>query len=356
VSAGTAQSEFAARLLHWHARHGRHNLPWQIDPTPYRVCLSEVMLQQTQVATVVPYFERFVAAFPDVGALARAPLDEVLHLWSGLGYYSRARNLHKTAGVIAAQHGGEFPADVDGLMALPGIGRSTAGAIIALAGNRRAAILDGNVKRVLARYHAIAGWPGTTAVLKRLWALAEAALPEDNFRDYSQAQMDLGATLCTRQKPACEQCPLVRDCRAYAAGRTQDYPGTRPRRALPLRSTCFLIIEDADGAVLLERRPPHGVWGGLWCFPEITSETDLRTGVPALGIERYKLVQRMDRITHTFTHFRLHIVPLHVAAEFAAGCVREDDDKCWYVPGDTQRLGLPTPVTRLLNSLHVRQP
>ncbi|MEQ8493042.1 MAG: A/G-specific adenine glycosylase, partial [Gammaproteobacteria bacterium] len=238
-------SDFATRLVAWQAAQGRHDLPWQRERSPYRVWLSEIMLQQTQVATVIPYFERFTARFADVSALAAADLDEVLHLWSGLGYYSRARNLHATAKRVCAEHGGVFPRNQDALLALPGIGRSTAAAIIALAHDEPAAILDGNVKRVLARYHAEPGWPGESAVAKRLWDHAAHHLPAHGARAYTQALMDLGATVCTRSNPACARCPLATDCAARAAGNPADYPGRRPRRALPIRATCFLIIENA---------------------------------------------------------------------------------------------------------------
>ncbi len=351
MSTETVKADFAARLLAWQAVHGRHDLPWQRQRTPYRVWLSEIMLQQTQVQTVIPYFERFTAAFPEVTALAAAPLDEVLHLWSGLGYYSRARNLHRTAGIVAREHAGEFPAEVEALAALPGIGRSTAGAIVALAGNRRAAILDGNVKRVLARHHAVAGWPGRSAVLKRLWALAEAHLPDAGWRDYTQALMDLGATLCTRRNPQCTRCPVATDCAAHAAGNPHDYPAPKPRRALPERSTCFLVIEDGAGAVLLERRPPQGVWGGLWCFPEIDDEEIALARAAELGVERAEPRGRLPVLRHTFTHFRLEITPLRLQALQSGAAVRENDDLRWYRGEADARLGLSAPVTRLLAAL-----
>jgi len=340
--------DFARRLVAWQARHGRHDLPWQRERTPYRVWLSEIMLQQTQVTTVIPYFERFTARFASVADLATAEIDDVLHLWSGLGYYSRARNLHATAQRIVVEHHGVFPDTQDALATLPGIGRSTAAAIIALAHDRPAAILDGNVKRVLARYHAEAGWPGESAVLKRLWGHAEQHLPARRVRDYTQALMDLGATVCTRTRPSCERCPLQRDCRAAAAGNPGDYPGRRPRRSVPHRATCFLIIENTYGQVLLERRPPSGVWGGLWCFPEAAHEADIAARMEELGLIRYRQVARLPAFTHTFTHFRLAITPLLLRAEEAAKTLRDGHDTHWYSADDSTRIGVSAPVARLL--------
>jgi A/G-specific adenine glycosylase len=343
--------DFASRLLRWHVSHGRHDLPWQREPSPYRVWLSEVMLQQTQVGTVLGYFERFTQTFADVKALAEAPLDEVLHLWSGLGYYSRARNLHKTAQIVASEYGGEFPDQLDALIALPGIGRSTAGAIIALAGNRRAAILDGNVKRVLARHYAIEGWPGTTSVLKQLWATAESVLPSDDYRNFTQAEMDLGATVCTRRNPNCEACPLRSDCAARAQGRIDEFPGRRPRRQVPTRSACFLIVSDRNRSILLQRRPPNGIWGGLWCFPEIANEATLPQTMAELGLRNYVMSGKMAPIPHTFTHFKLLMEPLCIEVGEQVTVVRETDAVCWYNSSEAPQLGLPMPVSRLLNAL-----
>ncbi|MDQ2694431.1 MAG: A/G-specific adenine glycosylase, partial [Pseudomonadota bacterium] len=267
--------DFSRRVLDWHDRHGRKNLPWQQAPTPYRVWVAEIMLQQTQVATVIPYYRRFLARFPDIAALADAPLDDVLHLWSGLGYYARARNLHRAAVILRDRHGGELPLDFAALRALPGIGRSTAGAILAQAAGRRHAILDGNVRRVLARYHAVAGWPGQAAVNDALWEYAEGHTPHDRLAAYTQAMMDLGALVCTRRRPACAACPLAGGCQAHAQGRETDYPETRPRRQLPVRATRMLLLCAATGEVLLERRPPSGVWGGLWSFPECPPAADV---------------------------------------------------------------------------------
>lgn len=342
----------STRLLAWYDRAGRRSLPWQQTRTAYRVWLSEIMLQQTQVAIVVLYFERFATRFPDVAAMAAADLDEVLHLWSGLGYYSRARNLHKAARMVATQHGGTVPADLDGLLSLPGIGRSTAGAILALTHDRPVAILDGNVKRVLARFHAVAGWPGKSAVLKQLWSLAEDHLPQRRARDYTQALMDLGAMVCTRQRPACAACPLASDCAAHRAGNTKDFPAPKPKRELPLRTTYFLVLERDDGAVLLERRPPSGIWGGLWCFPAVDNETDTAERAARLGFEAAVVSERLPPIAHGFTHFKLHIRPLRLSAREAAGVVRDRDDLVWYSGGDSPRIGLSKPVARLLKEIH----
>ena len=258
----------AERLVHWHARHGRRHLPWQRNPTPYRVWVSEIMLQQTRVGVVIAYYERFMARFPALADLADAPLDDVLALWSGLGYYSRARNLHRAAVLVRDRHDGQMPCDTAALVALPGIGRSTAGAILALSHGDRHPILDGNVKRVLCRYHGIEGWPGRGAIERTLWTLAERHTPHEGVAAYTQAVMDLGATLCVRSRPLCSLCPIEAGCTARRDGTQARIPAPRPRRAVPHRQTAFLVLRDASGALLLERRPPSGIWGGLWCFPE----------------------------------------------------------------------------------------
>lgn len=342
---------FSERLIIWYREHGRHDLPWQQERTDYRVWLSEIMLQQTQVRTVIPYFERFVFAFPEVSILAAASIDDVLHLWSGLGYYTRARNLHAAARILVDEYDGRFPQSLEALIGLPGIGRSTAGAILALSGNRPVAILDGNVKRVLARYHAIEGWTGRTPVLKKLWDLSARYVPEDNPRDYTQAIMDLGATVCTRSKPDCECCPLRDDCKARRLGRVEAYPEPRPRRDLPHRKTCFLVIENEAGQVLLQRRPPSGVWGGLWSFPEAADEMKLVERVTALGFRNACIRGRLRSMTHKFTHFRLEIQPLLLDAGAAFEHVADADDLCWYSGEDSIKIGLPAPVSRLLKTL-----
>ncbi|HET8730461.1 MAG TPA: A/G-specific adenine glycosylase, partial [Moraxellaceae bacterium] len=258
--------DFATAVLAWFDEHGRKTLPWQQNPSPYRVWVSEIMLQQTQVATVIPYYERFLARFPDVHALAAAPQDDVLHLWTGLGYYARARNLQKAAQMLVDQYGGEFPETVDEVAGLPGIGRSTAGAILSLSRQHWAVILDGNVKRVLSRFHAVS--ETGAAQEKRLWPLAEQHTPQQRVHHFNQAMMDLGATLCTRTRPACLLCPLQSACRGFAEGEPTAYPGKKATRTLPEKSVTLLVFLNADGEVLLEQRPSPGIWGGLWSFPE----------------------------------------------------------------------------------------
>ena len=312
----TAEYPFARALLAWFDRHGRRDLPWQRNPTAYRVWVSEIMLQQTRVAAVIPYFERFTARFPDVDALAAAGLDEVLKLWSGLGYYARGRNLHAAARAVHADHGGRFPETFEELVALPGIGRSTAGAILALAYGRRYPILDGNAKRVLARFHAVAGWPGETAVRDRLWALAERHTPRRRVGEYTQAIMDLGATLCTRTRPGCLLCPVAGGCRAHAAGDPTGYPAPRPKRPYPTREKLLLVMRDAAGRVLVERRPPSGIWGGLWSFPEASADLEFGDAAAAAA-RRHGLrpgrARALAPVEHGFTHFRLRATPVVVS-------------------------------------------
>ncbi|WP_018232768.1 A/G-specific adenine glycosylase [Thioalkalivibrio thiocyanodenitrificans] len=346
-----SRSDFSQRLLAWYDRHGRHDLPWQQDPTPYRVWVSEIMLQQTQVGTVIPYFRRFMDRFPSVDRLAGAPLDDVLHHWSGLGYYARARNLHKAAQVLCVRHGGRFPRDPEALEALPGIGRSTAGAILSLAFGERRPILDGNVRRVLARHAGIEGWSGSSAVLGRLWRLAEERTPGERVAHYTQAIMDLGATVCTRTRPACAGCPVARDCVARVSGRTGDLPTPRPKRSQPLRDTCMLMIAGPRG-VLLEQRPAPGLWGGLWGFPEVASEDHALAWCRIhLGVEPAP-PRAWEPFVHTFTHFRLRITPLLVRLEDPAGGVMEGAGRVWYNSGTSAGLGLAAPVARLLNTLN----
>jgi len=352
-AARRGRAPFAVRVLAWGERHGRRGLPWQRRPTPYRVWISEIMLQQTQVATVIPYYRRFVARFPSVRALAAAELDEVLALWSGLGYYARGRNLHRAAGVVAREHGGRFPRGPEALVALPGIGRSTAGAILSLACGQRRAILDGNVKRVLCRHAGVRGWPGDSGVQRALWALAEARLPETGCREYTQAMMDLGATVCTARDPACGGCPVRGDCVAYRDGRVRELPAPRPRRALPEREATFLLLRNARGELLLQRRPPSGVWGGLWCFPECAATAELPERLAGLGLAGATAPRALAPRTHTFSHFRLRITPLLLEIRPAAPRrVREPAASRWLAPGDAAGVGLAAPVARLVASVH----
>ncbi len=340
----------APRLLDWFDHHGRHDLPWQRDPTPYRVWVSEVMLQQTQVATVIPYYERFMARFPDVQALATAPIDEVLHHWSGLGYYARARNLQRTAQLLVAGHDGEFPASLDEVQALPGIGRSTAGAILALSRGERHPILDGNVRRVLARHFAVEGFSGLPAVAAKLWQLAEAETPHERVAAYTQAVMDLGATICTRARPTCEACPLSATCQAFAQGLQTSLPSPRPKqKARRLRTTHMLIAVGENGAVLLEQRPARGLWGGLWSLPEFADEAAAAALCSArLGIAEPTLEQQ-PVLRHVFTHFDLDILPLCVRCQ-PGGALMDGPGYLWYNSRAPQRLGLAAPVAGLIRS------
>lgn len=342
---------FAVRLLDWFERHGRHDLPWQQPRTPYRVWLSEIMLQQTQVRTVIPYFERFVAAFPDVAALAAASTDALMAHWAGLGYYARARNLQAAARLCVAQHDGELPRDLDALIALPGIGRSTAGAILAQAWGERVPILDGNVKRVLTRCHGIAGWPGLPAIEKRLWALAEAHLadvPAGRMADYTQAQMDFGATLCTRAKPACAICPLQDDCTALREGQVEVLPTPKPGKPLPEREATALLLENAAGEVLLQRRPPTGIWASLWTLPQADTDAAMRAWFEAGIVGDYDAAEALPVIVHTFSHYRLHLRPLRLRQVALRDAVRDNDDLRWVARGALDALGLPAPIRALL--------
>jgi A/G-specific adenine glycosylase len=347
---------FAATLLAWFDQNGRKHLPWQKRRTPYRVWVSEIMLQQTQVGTVVPYFERFVARFPDVEALAAAEQDEVLHLWSRLGYYSRARNLHAAARHVVTERRGKLPTDIHGWQALPGVGRSTAGAILALSRGKRHPILDGNVKRVLCRYHGIETWPGESETEKSLWVLAESHTPKRRLAAYTQAIMDLGATVCVRRQPRCHECPLRGGCSAFLNQTSDAIPAPRPKKPRPLRRTRFLILRDENQAVLLERRPPSGVWGGLWGFPECPLGAD-----PALacaerfGIKPSRASYLKPRL-HGFTHFRLQIEPvlLEVDTDANADRIMEPGSVLWYKDASSNRLGLAAPVGRILGELPPR--
>ncbi|MDP5064915.1 MAG: A/G-specific adenine glycosylase, partial [Haliea sp.] len=337
--------------LAWFDQHGRKDLPWQHDTSPYRVWVSEIMLQQTQVRTVTPYFERFMQRFPAVQALAEAPIDEVLHLWTGLGYYARARNLHRAAQQVCTDHGGEFPRSLEGLQSLPGVGRSTAGAILSIAFGQPAAILDGNVKRVLARYHAVAGWPGGSTVHRMLWDCAEKHTPQARIADYTQAMMDLGATLCTRSRPRCEDCPLQHTCAAHAEGRQSEFPGKKPRKALPTRSTVFLILRDAQGEVLLQQRPPSGIWGGLWCFPELASIEEANDwSIDHFGCAP-ETTQAGEPFRHTFSHYHLEIQPLHAQLDTRPEAIMAASDQLWYNVRQPSSIGLAAPVARLLATL-----
>jgi len=334
---------FAERLLRWQKAAGRHDLPWQQTRDAYRIWLSEIMLQQTQVATVIPYYQRFLEAFPDVRTLAAAPIERVIQLWAGLGYYARARNLHRCAQRVVAEHGGQFPDSPEQLAALPGIGRSTAAAIAAFAYGRRAAILDGNVKRVLCRQFGVDGFPAASAVDRRLWALADSLLPDGDIEAYTQGLMDLGATVCTRSRPQCAICPLEADCVARISGRQHELPASRPRPQLPERRSGFVLITDGQH-LLLERRPPSGLWGGLLVPPEGAVDTVLaRYGL-------HQLDQRaLPPLRHTFTHFRLLLEP--VLCRVQAGSRVAEPGSEWLALDTAAGAGVPTPIRKLIRQV-----
>lgn len=344
-----AMKDFSKRLITWHRRHGRHDLPWQRTRDPYQVWLSEIMLQQTQVGTVIPYYERFRARFPNVASLARASLEDVLRLWAGLGYYSRARNLHRTARAILDQHGGVFPEQRSALEALPGVGRSTAAAIAAFAFGAREAILDGNVKRVLARHFAVGGFMGNKTVENVLWSLAESLVPRRAVETYTQALMDLGATVCTRASPGCGRCPLASSCVALAQGSVAAYPARRPRRTTPVRSVVMLLLL-REGKILLEQRPPSGIWGGLWSFPEMPADGEVRAHCAAqLGCEVGTPVA-LQPLRHGFTHFTLDIRPCRCEVSRLMPRAGEPG-RAWFTLERARDAGVPVPVKKLLGRL-----
>ncbi len=339
---------FQQKILVWFDLFGRKELPWQLNISPYRVWLSEVMLQQTQVTTVIPYFNRFIQKFPDVHQLANAPLDSVLHLWSGLGYYARARNLHKTAKSISVT-GGEFPNDLNLLMQLSGIGRSTAGAISSIAFNKSQPILDGNVRRVLARFHVVSGWTGSTKVSNKLWQLSSDYTPLLRVADYTQAMMDLGATICIRSKPKCMQCPINSACLAKIEGKISELPTPKPKKSLPVKKTTFLMLQDQQGRVLLEQRPKTGIWGGLWSFPEYESLANIQSWFLEKNIP-IKLIKQLDEQRHTFSHYHLDYTGVMVKTDNPNNIVMETNQSVWYKLTQFESLGLPAPIKRLLQN------
>ena len=339
-----ATEAFALRLVRWQKQHGRHDLPWQRTTDPYRVWLSEIMLQQTQVTAVIPYYARFLARFPDYASLADASEEQVMQLWSGLGYYSRARNLHKAAQEIVRL--GAFPRDRAEIQSLPGIGRSTAAAIAAFAFGSCEAILDGNVKRVLARHFAVAGFPGQKAVEQRLWTIAESVLPAHDIEAYTQGVMDLGATLCTRRDPQCGRCPLSATCQALAQGKIADYPQPKPVKAMPQRHTLMLVLQ-SEGAVLLEKRPSPGIWGGLWSFPELAAGADIVLHCQdKLGC-RIAAPEPLASLAHGFTHFRLAIDPWRCRVEGQIPVLREQG-YVWLPLAQALDAAIPVPVKKIL--------
>ncbi|WP_154124506.1 A/G-specific adenine glycosylase [Grimontia hollisae] len=346
---------FSDAILTWYDKYGRKTLPWQQEKTPYKVWLSEIMLQQTQVATVIPYFERFMTRFPTVVDLAHAELDEVLHLWTGLGYYARARNLHKAAQKIAADYNGEFPTTIEDVMALPGVGRSTAGAVLSLSLGQHHPILDGNVKRTLSRHFAVEGWPGKKPVENRLWELAEENTPAEGVQRYNQAMMDMGAMICTRSKPKCYLCPVNHSCEANAMSRQSDFPGKKPKKTLPEKETCFVLFQYRD-QIWLEQRPPAGLWGGLWCLPETSEQTAASFVASKLAASSFETPEHLTAFRHTFSHFHLDIVPIrvklhHKPDNIGANGIMEGNRGLWYNLNKPAKVGLAAPVQKLLESL-----
>lgn len=354
-----SDTSFADALIAWQKEYGRHQLPWQRTRDAYRIWLSEIMLQQTQVATVIPYYARFLDRFPDVAALAAAPSETVMAHWSGLGYYTRARNLHRCAQQIVAHHAGRFPSDPETLASLPGIGKSTAAAIAAFAYGARAAILDGNVKRVFCRVFGVEGFPGQAAVEKNLWQRAEALLPAGDIEAYTQGLMDLGATLCTRTRPACDRCPMQSRCIAYASGRTSELPARKPKKAIPEKSTVMLIVVH-EGEILMEQRPPEGIWGGLLSLPELnrlssgTSDIDLDLDEQlALAISSFGDIDdiaMLNSFVHGFTHYRLSVMPVQITLRQRHVMAAQSDYQ-WRGLAQISEAALPSPVRKLLATL-----
>ncbi len=351
TAAAAAGNEFAAALLRWFDVSGRKHLPWQQRITPYRVWVSEIMLQQTQVATVIPYYERFMQRFPDVQTLAAAADDEVLHLWTGLGYYARARNLLRAARLIVVEHGGEFPDTLEAVQALPGIGRSTAGAILAISQGRRHPILDGNVKRVLTRYFGVHGFPGETAVERRLWTLADSCTPAHRVADYTQAIMDLGATVCVRSRPLCVVCPMHESCVARREGMQAVLPTPRPRKERPSRMAFAAILRRADGAVLLERRPPTGIWGGLWTFPQFDEHAATIAWMEQHSAGEVVATRALPPYSHSFTHFDLTLQPILGRNVRQSLALADGERYCWYDVAQPAKIGLAKPAVDLIRGL-----
>ncbi|MGM0482031.1 MAG: A/G-specific adenine glycosylase [Pseudomonadota bacterium] len=338
-------TNFNTRVLSWFADYGRKNLPWQQEKTPYKVWVSEIMLQQTQVATVIPYFQRFMYRFPTIQDLAQAQQDEVLSFWTGLGYYARARNLHKAAQQVCDVYAAQLPCSVELLMQLPGIGRSTAGAITSLGCDQYAAILDGNVKRVLARHFAVAGWPGQAAVLRQLWLLSEQLTPQQKHADYNQAMMDLGAMICTRSSPLCPQCPVADSCIARREEQQTDYPGKKPKTIKPVK-TAFFLINVSNQQVLMTRRPPSGIWGGLWGFPQFSSKQELLSSLASPAAS----VTELDTFRHTFSHFHLDCYPIMVNSKDCDHVILEQQQR-WFAINNQADVGLAAATVKILKQL-----
>jgi A/G-specific adenine glycosylase len=340
---------FNQLVVNWFKKHGRKDLPWQHHPTPYRVWISEIMLQQTQVNTVIPYYLKFMETFPTLQALSSATDDQVMALWSGLGYYSRARNLHKTALELSNNKSPSLPDTLDELVALPGIGRSTAGAILSLSMNKKAAILDGNVKRVLARHFQVSGWPGDSAVLKELWQLSELLTPDNSVNQYNQAMMDLGATLCTRSKPNCSACPISESCLSYKQSNQADYPGKKKKKVLPIKHQKFYLLINDSNELLMEKRPATGIWGGLWTPPSSDTELEIESYLSEqLNIE-VSSTEMLPEFRHTFSHFHLQISP--IKAIFSNFNGTSESKLRWDSIENWLNQGIPAAVRIMLNSI-----
>lgn len=354
LTGAISTNSVSKKLLSWFDKHGRKNLPWQQNKTPYRVWISEIMLQQTQVATVIPYYQKFMASFPDIITLANADEDEVLNHWSGLGYYARARNLHKTAKIVRDEYNGDFPAEFDSVLALPGIGRSTAGAVLSLSLGQHHVILDGNVKRVMARLHCIEGWYGHLKVQNELWGVASLHTPEKRVADYNQAIMDLGATLCVRGKNVqCNSCPLHEDCSAYQTNQVSTFPYSKPKKTIPVRKTQMLMICNENNDVYIEKRPPAGIWGGLWSLPQLDEDENLEQWCKTNISHEISDLSSWDEVRHTFSHFHLDITPVLVKVKNHKNIVMEEKATVWYKLGQNQDRGYATPVMKLLQKLEI---
>lgn len=347
-------SSFNERINHWHDQFGRKTLPWQLDKNLYKTWVSEVMLQQTQVVTVIPYFNKFMRAFPTIDYLANAPLDEVLHHWTGLGYYARARNLHKSAQFIRDNYNGEFPTDFERVISLSGIGRSTAGAILSLTLNKHFAILDGNVKRVLTRHQAIEGWTGEKKVENTLWSLAEKLTPSQQTNTFNQAMMDIGATICTRTKPKCSECPVNEDCLAFKAGTMTNYPTPKAKKKIPVKSAFMLVICEGNNIVHLKQRPPVGIWGGLWCFDEFESKALYQEHLSSLNIDKFEEIE-LPTFRHTFSHFHFDISPIliYVKALKIQQVMEETGTLCYNLQ-HPQKIGLAAATKKILANINKR--
>ena len=341
---------FAPQLLKWFDQHGRKDLPWQKNKTPYRVWVSEIMLQQTQVKTVIPYYLKFMQYFPNISALAKSPQDDVLHLWTGLGYYARARNLHKTAQIISKDYSGQFPDSSKELQSLPGIGRSTAGAILSFAKAQHHAILDGNVKRILCRYYRVQGWSGHSKTQNTLWSFAEKITPVKRCGDFNQAMMDLGSGLCSRTKPQCQLCPLRTTCEACLHHETSKFPHSKPKKEMPVKSAYLLILTTKPGEILLEKRPEQGIWGSLWSFPQCETTTEIAQWLNRHQYIHNEKMQFSPEFRHTFSHFHLQITPVHIQVEIPA-MIMDNNHFIWFNRNKPLKIGMPTPITKLISKL-----